>query len=73
VKEYSTVQLAKKLGIARDTIYRWIRSKRIEGGRVHRFGTGVQVRIWTEKDLKAIGRWMKANPYKSRGIKIKKK
>jgi excisionase family DNA binding protein len=68
---YTTVQAAKQLGVGRDTIYRWIRSKKVRGGRVVRFGTGgaVQLRLWTERDLAAIRRWMKLNPYKGRGKK----
>jgi excisionase family DNA binding protein len=71
VKMYTTVQAAKQLGVGRDTIYRWIRSKKVRGGRVVRFGTGgaVQLRLWTERDLAAIRRWMKLNPYKGRGEK----
>ncbi len=71
VKTYTTVQAAKELGVGRDTIYRWMRAKKVKGGRVVRFGTGaaVQLRVWTERDLAAIRRWMRENPYKGRGKK----
>jgi excisionase family DNA binding protein len=71
MKTYTTVQAARELGIGRDTIYRWMRAKKIRGGRVIRVGTtvGVQLRVWTDRDLAAIRRWMKQNPYKGRGEK----
>jgi excisionase family DNA binding protein len=71
MKSYTTVQAAKELGIGRDTLYRWMKAKKIKGSRVFRLGTGaaVQVRLWTEHDLAAIRRWMKGNPYKGRGRK----
>ena len=71
MKTYTTVQAARNLGIGRDTLYRWMKAKKIKGSRVLRVGTGAtfQVRLWTERDLRAIRRWMKQNPYKGRGKK----
>jgi excisionase family DNA binding protein len=70
MKSYTTVRAAKKLGIGRDTLYRWLRSKKVKGSRVVEVGGGgLQLRLWTEKDLAAVRRWMKANPYKGRGRK----
>jgi len=75
MKTYTTVQAAKELGIGRDTLYRWMKAKKVKGSRLLRVGTGaaVQVRLWTERDLAAIRRWMKENPYKGRGQKAKRK
>lgn len=71
MKAYTTVQAARELGIGRDTLYRWMKAKKIKGSEVLRVGTGAtfQVRLWTERDLAAIRRWMKQNPYKGRGQK----
>lgn len=71
MKTYTTVQAARKLGIGRDTLYRWMKAKHIKGSKVLRVGAGatVQVRLWTERDLAAIRSWMKQNPYKGRGRK----
>jgi len=71
VKTYTTVQAAKELGVSRETVYRWMRTKSIKGGRVLRvgFGAQVQLRVWTERDLAAIRKWMKQHPYKGRGRK----
>lgn len=69
MKAYTTVQAARKLGVGRDTLYRWMKAKKIRGSKLLRVGAGAtfQVRLWTERDLAAIRRWMKQNPYKGRG------
>jgi excisionase family DNA binding protein len=71
MKTYTTVQAARQLGIGRDTLYRWMKAKKIRGSKLLRVGTGAtfQIRLWTERDLAAIRRWMKQNPYKGRGQK----
>ncbi len=68
MRTYTTAQVARLLGVGRDTLYRWMRSKKIRGGRVRRFGT-VQLRFWTDPDLAEIRQYMKQHPYKSRGRK----
>jgi excisionase family DNA binding protein len=71
LKNYTTVEAARELGISRNTIYQWMKSKKIKGGRVIRFGisAGVTLRVWTEGDLAAIQQWMSENPYAGRGKK----
>jgi excisionase family DNA binding protein len=71
MRTYTTVRVAKMLGIGRDTIYRWMRAKKIRGARVTRFGT-VQLRLWTDRDVAEIRRYIKQHPYKGRGRKKKK-
>jgi excisionase family DNA binding protein len=68
VKSYTTVKLADRLGVARDTLYRWMRAKKIKAAKVVRIGT-VTVRLWTEKDVASISKWMKENPRSDRGQK----
>jgi hypothetical protein len=62
-KFYNTVQAARQLGISRDTLYRWLRTKKIKGGLVMRLGADAQsqIRLWTEKDLKQARVWMREN------------
>jgi excisionase family DNA binding protein len=62
-KIYNTVQVARQLGISRDTLYRWLRTRKIKGGQVMRLGTDAQtqIRLWTEKDLKRVRAWMREN------------
>lgn len=68
MKTYSTVKVAKMLGVGRDTLYRWMRSGKIRGSRVARFGD-VKLRLWTESDVARIREYMKTHPYKGRGEK----
>jgi len=74
MKLFTTVQAAKILGIARDTLYRWIREGRVKGPGVQRVGEDVTFHppVLTKEDLAAVRRWMKKNPYKGRGNKRKK-
>ena len=73
VKTYSTVQLAKYLGIGRDSLYRWMRSGKIKGGKLVRRGEGVfiDVRMWTEQEAASIKKFIKENYRKGRGRKPK--
>lgn len=62
-KFYNTVQAARQLGISRDTLYRWLRSRKIKGAKVMRLGADAQtqIRLWSEKDLKLVRTWMREN------------
>jgi len=46
MKTYSTVEVAKLLGVGNDTLHRWIHSKVIPAPPVQRLGK-VSVRLWT--------------------------
>ncbi len=46
---YSTVQVAKKLGIGTDTLHRWI-NEGLKPPKLQRVG-GVKVRLWDEQDF----------------------
>jgi excisionase family DNA binding protein len=74
MRTYTTAQLAKKLGIGRDTLYRWMRAKKIKPGRLQRIRTGggeFAVRSWTTEDVRAIRTYMTKNYRKGRGRKPK--
>lgn len=75
MKTYTTGQLAKRVGVGRDTIYRWMRARKIKAARVVRVASDVAilVRRWTEQDVKAIKKFMKQNYRKGRGRKPKPK
>jgi predicted site-specific integrase-resolvase len=71
---YSTVQLAQKLGISRDTLHRWMRAGKIKPGRLQVVNTGggeSKVRLWTTEHLRAVQKFMKQNYRKGRGRKPK--
>jgi predicted DNA-binding transcriptional regulator AlpA len=50
-KQYSTVEVAKKLGIAQPNLQRLIRTGRIEAPPIHTLGN-VKIRLWSEADIK---------------------
>jgi excisionase family DNA binding protein len=50
-RKYSTVEVAKKLGIAQSNLQRLIRQGRIEAPPVQMLGT-VKIRLWTRADIK---------------------
>jgi excisionase family DNA binding protein len=59
----STVQLAKKLGIARDTLHRWIASGELKAPKVTKVG-GVSVRLWADADIKRAKAYAKRRYHK---------
>jgi excisionase family DNA binding protein len=64
-KFYNTVQAAHQLDISRDTLYRWLRERKIKGGKIVRLGASAaaqtQIRLWTERDLRQVRVWMREN------------
>jgi DNA-binding transcriptional MerR regulator len=74
MRTYTTGKLAKKLGISRDTLHRWMRAKKIKPGRLTRISAGggvFAVRLWTTEDVRAIRSYMAKNYCKGRGRKPK--
>jgi len=72
MKTYTTGQVAELIGVGRDTIHRWLRSKKIRGGKETQVGP-MRLILWTDRDVAAIREYMKQNPYKGRGRKKGKK
>jgi excisionase family DNA binding protein len=71
MKSYSTVQVAKSLGISSDTIHRWIREGSVKAPPTQSLG-GVRVRLWTESEVEEIRNY-KAEHYWGKGSKRKRK
>jgi excisionase family DNA binding protein len=71
MKAYSTVQAAKLLGVAPDTIHRWIRGKKITAPGIEHIG-GVEIRLWSDEDVEKLKKY-KANHYWGRGSKKTRK
>jgi excisionase family DNA binding protein len=67
---YTTLQAAEVLGIGRDTLYRWIRAKKIRPGKVTRVGN-FAIRGWTDRDLARIRKYMRENYVKGPGRRKK--
>jgi hypothetical protein len=65
MKTYSTLQVAKLLGLTSATLHRWIRLKKIQAPPVQSLG-GVQVRLWTVDDVEQARKY-KADHYWGKG------
>ena len=68
MKTYSTVQLAERLGVGRDTVYRWMRTGKIKTAPVAHLGP-FRVRLWTERDVVQIRKFMEEGYFAGRGRK----
>jgi excisionase family DNA binding protein len=65
MKYYSTVQVASLIGIGNDTLFRWIRERKISAPQPEFVG-GIRVRLWTEADVQRV-REYKAKHYWGKG------
>jgi excisionase family DNA binding protein len=70
MKTYSTVEVAKLLGVGNDTLHRWIHSNVIQAPPVQRLGK-VSVRLWTEKDVEKVKKY-KTSHYWGKGGRKKR-
>jgi excisionase family DNA binding protein len=68
MRTYTTVQVAKQLGVGRDTLYRWMRAGKIKTAPVSRLGP-FRVRLWSDRDVTQIRGFMKDGYFEGRGRK----
>jgi len=71
MKKYSTVEVAKLVGVSRDTLHRWIREKKVSAPPAESFG-GFRVRLWTAADIERIKKY-KVDRFWGKGGREKKK
>ena len=64
-KKYSTVKVAKMLGIGWSTLYRWIVNGKVEAPPVQSLD-GFEIRLWSEEDIAKV-RQYKATHYWGKG------
>jgi excisionase family DNA binding protein len=67
---YSTIQVARLLGIASGTFHRWIRERRIEAPPTQTLG-GMQVRLWGDADIEKVRKY-KTEHYWGKGGRKKR-
>ena len=53
METYTTIQVARLVGVASGTFHRWIREKLIEVS-LAQIVLGMRVRLWTEADVKKV-------------------
>jgi excisionase family DNA binding protein len=70
MKTYSTVQVARMIGVSKMTLLRWLWAGKIPEPR-HRTNGGQDVRLWGPKDVERVRRYKELNYRKGRGRKKK--
>jgi len=63
-RTYSTIQVAKLLGVTSDTLHRWIREERIEAPPIQSLG-GMKVRLWSLEQINQAKQY-KAEKYRKK-------
>src|SRR5579859_8249874 len=53
MKTYSTIEVAKLLGIGNDTLHRWIHTRRVPAPPLQSVG-GLSIRLWTKTDIEKV-------------------
>jgi DNA-binding transcriptional MerR regulator len=72
MRTYSTIQVARMLGIHKVTLQRWLLSGKVSEPRRVRNG-GVNARIWADRDVERIRKYKAAHYCKGRGRKKRRK
>jgi len=70
MKNYSTSQVARMVGIDKQTLLRWLWAGKVSEPKQHSNG-GVKVRLWNERDVDRVRKYKAANYRKGRGRKKK--
>ena len=68
MRQYSTSEAARKLGIHPITLHHWVLEGRFTAPKKQRIG-GVVVRLWNERDMERVRKYKEANYLKGRGRK----
>ena len=68
----STEEVAKRIGIGRVTLERWLSSGKLKRPKTIRFGRN-EFRDWTDTDVERVRKYKEANYRKGRGRKPKPK
>ena len=72
MKDYSTATVASEVGISKLTLIRWLQAGKIREPRRVKQG-GVELRIWTARDVERVRKYKLENYRKGRGRKPKPK
>jgi excisionase family DNA binding protein len=72
MENLSTLEVARKVGISRVTLERWLASGKVPAPKTIRFGKN-EFRNWTERDVERVRKFKQENYRKGRGRKPKPK
>src|ERR1700733_2225891 len=70
MKSYSTVQVARMIGVHKVTLQRWLLDGKLREPRRISNG-GVDARVWTDRDVERARKYKQENYRKGRGRKAK--
>ena len=70
MKTYSTLEVARLIGITSATLHRWIREKRVAAPPLERLGK-MRIRIWSKADVENVKAYKAERYRKGRGRKRK--
>jgi predicted site-specific integrase-resolvase len=68
MKTYSTKQVAEDVGVNRVTLQRWLLAGKVPEPKRLKAG-GVDVRLWSDKDVERVRQFKEGNYRKGRGRK----
>jgi DNA-binding transcriptional MerR regulator len=68
MRQFSTSEAARELGIHPITLHRWVLERRFTAPKIQRIG-GVVVRLWSERDVERVRKYKEGNYRKGRGRK----
>jgi hypothetical protein len=72
MKALSTEEVARKVGVNRVTLERWLSSNKVQQPKTIRFGRS-EFRNWTADDVERVRKYKQENYRKGRGRKPKRK
>jgi DNA-binding transcriptional MerR regulator len=72
MQNHSTAQVARQLGVHKNTLLRWLYAGVVAEPKRHANG-GQDVRMWTDRDVERVRKYKQENYRKGRGRKAKPK
>lgn len=72
MKNHSTAAVARKVGVHKNTLLRWLYSGVVAEPKRHTNG-GQDVRMWSDRDVERVEKYKQENYRKGRGRKPKAK
>jgi len=65
---YSTLQVARMVGVDKQTLLRWLWAGKVAEPKIYQSG-GIKLRFWTDRDVGRIREYKRTNYRRGRGRK----